>query len=73
MWKLNNSIIIVDFIYTASIKHTINWSSLALVKMLKKFNLPPKIDNSTLLITVLEATDITKIVKYNTKDTDLHV
>lgn len=72
-WRLNNGTMIVDSMYTAGTEPTSNWPSLALAKMSEKFDLPPKMDSGTMAIKVSDDTDITDILEYNARDSDLHV
>ncbi|KAL9122241.1 MAG: hypothetical protein Q9187_001193 [Circinaria calcarea] len=71
-WKLKNGTMVVDSMYTASSEPTTNWPSLSLAKMGAKFDLPPKMDSGTMAIPVKETTNITNIVEYNARDSDLH-
>lgn len=72
-WKLDNGTMVVDSMYSAATEPTGNWPSLALAKMSEKFDLPVKMDSGTMSVKVSDETDVTNIVEYNARDSDLHV
>lgn len=72
-WRLDNGTMIVDSMYTTNTEPTSNWPSLALAKMSEKLDLPPRMDSGTMSVPVSDDSDVTKTVKYNARDSDLHV
>jgi hypothetical protein len=72
-WRLMNGSMIVDSMYTASRDASETWKSLSLARMCATFDLPPKLDASTMKIPIIDDIDITDVVVYNARDADLHV
>lgn len=58
--------------YTAGTEPISNWLSLALAKINKRFDLPPNMHSGTMSIIPSNAIDVTNIIKYNARDSDLY-
>ncbi|KAK5162688.1 uncharacterized protein LTR77_011241 [Saxophila tyrrhenica] len=71
-WSLTNGSMIIDTMYTADKVSRSDWDSFALDKMCRRFDLPPKLDSGTMRITISDEADLTKILVYNARDSDMH-
>ncbi|KAK2591532.1 hypothetical protein QQS21_010782 [Conoideocrella luteorostrata] len=72
-WRLDNGTMVVDSMYTAATEPTSKWPSLALAKMSERFDMPPKMDSGTMAIRPNDSVDVTDMIEYNARDSDLHV
>jgi DNA polymerase elongation subunit (family B) len=71
-WALTNGVMVVDTMYTADKTSRSEWGSFALDKMCRKFDLPSKLDSGTMRIPISEDVDLTQILVYNARDSDMH-
>lgn len=71
-WSLPNGCLFVDSMYMTDKTDRKNWGSLSLAKMCAHYDLPPKLDSGGMTIKPGDDVDITEVIVYNCRDTDLH-
>ncbi len=72
-WRLTNGTMCVDTMYYVDKNTRSDWSSLSLARMAERFDLPPKLDPKTMSLDTRVSNDMTQMIVYNCRDSDLHV
>lgn len=71
-WRLKNGISFVDSMYDIDKYLRKDWPSISLASVASILGLPPKLDASEMMVENSELYDVTDMLVYNARDSDLH-
>ncbi|KAI6986052.1 hypothetical protein KC359_g8907, partial [Hortaea werneckii] len=71
-WRLPNGVSFIDSMYHVDKYQRNNWSSIALGKIADDLDLPPKLDADEMMVENSDTYDVTNMLEYNSRDSDLH-
>lgn len=71
-WRLPNGIMFVDSMYDVDKYQRKDWDSIGLAYLASRLDLPPKLDADEMMIENSETYDVTNMLVYNARDSDLH-
>lgn len=71
-WRLKNGISIVDSMYDIDKYLRKDWPSISLASVAAILELPPKLDADEMMIENSDSYDVTNMLVYNARDSDLH-
>lgn len=71
-WKLENGISFVDSMYDIDKYLRKDWPSISLASVASILELPPKLDADEMMVENSESYDVTDMLIYNARDSDLH-
>lgn len=72
MWRLPHGIMCIDTMYFTDKTARRGWKSISLAHMAEELDLPPKLDSGTMMIDPTKDYDLTQMIVYNCRDSDLH-
>lgn len=71
-WRLPYGIMCIDSMYYTDKVLRRDWGSISLAHMANELDLPPKLDSGTMMIDPTKDYDLTQMIVYNCRDSDLH-
>lgn len=71
-WRLPYGIMCIDSMYYTDKTARKDWVSISLGHMANELDLPPKLDSGTMMIDPMKDYDLTQMIVYNCRDSDLH-
>lgn len=71
-WRLPNGVMFVDSMYDVDKYQRGDWPSISLASLATILELPPKLDVDDMMIEASENYDVTQMLVYNARDSDLH-
>lgn len=71
-WRLPNGTMCIDSMYYTDKVLRKDWNSISLGYMADWLGLPPKLDSGTMMIEPNDDYDLTQMIVYNCRDSDLH-
>jgi DNA polymerase elongation subunit (family B) len=72
LWRLPYGIMCIDSMYYTDKTARKSWNSISLGYMANELGLPPKLDSGTMMIDPTKSYDLTQMIIYNCRDSDLH-
>lgn len=71
-WRLPNGTVVLDSMYDVDKYLRSDWHSISLANMSKTLGLPPKLDGVEMMVENTDDYDVTEMLRYNVRDSDLH-
>ncbi|KLU90724.1 hypothetical protein MAPG_10576 [Magnaporthiopsis poae ATCC 64411] len=71
-WKVPNGTVFNDSMYDVDKYLRSDWNSISLAHMAEVLDLPPKSDSDDMMVLLSDDYDVTNMMIYNTRDSDLH-